>query len=210
MVASVVATAGLDTLSEDDLELVFHKVYDSFMEAVDAIDNGVSQYDTDALARYESSTDLGARVGRCNADWFEKMPDQDKNFFKAVKLAGAELDDCIVRVVRSWLPARAIVARAFNARSEDHGSGQIMVMREWAPWKDHLYDLEAEAGANAAADGAASRRTQGAVRRVPGHDWQVVALAVRARREGELREQTPAAAGVARRAGRGAVQVDGD
>lgn len=134
------------SVDQPDLDRVFHKVYDSFVEAVDAIDNGVPRYYSEKPARYELSTDLASRVGRLNPEWWEKNPDQDANFLKAVKLTGTEFDDCVVRVARSWLPARAIVATAMKGRSEDDASGRVVVMREWAPWKEHLYELEREQG----------------------------------------------------------------
>ncbi|CDF32246.1 unnamed protein product [Chondrus crispus] len=75
----------------------------------------------------------------------DRLFDKDANFMAAVRLAGAEFDDCVLRVARSWLPARAIVAAAMDARAPHHPSGSILVMREWAPWKEHLFDLEREA-----------------------------------------------------------------
>lgn len=143
VVMSVLQRAGL-TLNDDEIERVYLKVYDTFMEAIDAIDNGISMFDSDSPPRYESSTDLSARVGRFNADWFERNADQDANFQKAMLTAGGELDACIERVAKGWLPARAIVAKALSERKKDHESGQIVVMREWAPWKDHLFEMEAE------------------------------------------------------------------
>lgn len=134
------------SLSTEDLKLVYLKVYESFMEAIDGIDNGVQMYQSDSPARYESSTDLSSRVGRLNAEWYEQNPDQDSNFRNAMLLAGAEFDACVQNIATSWLPARTIVAKAFNARMADHGSGAIMVMRDFAPWKDHIYTLEEEKG----------------------------------------------------------------
>lgn len=40
-----------------------------FIEAIDAIDNGISQYPTDIKARYRSRTDLSSRVGALNPAW---------------------------------------------------------------------------------------------------------------------------------------------
>lgn len=145
VVIEVVKKDGI-TLGDEEIDRVYGKVYDSFVEAVDAVDNGIRRFESDKPARYDSSTDLSSRVGRLNAEWWEKEPDQDANFLKAVSLTGSELNDCIIRVARSWLPARAIVAAAMKRRKEDCTSGSIVVMREWAPWKEHLYDLEREEG----------------------------------------------------------------
>lgn len=145
VIAHVLRAAGEQPAPAEHLHRLFAKVYDAFVEAVDAVDNGVPRYYSDRPARYEQSTDLSARVARLNPEWWQKNPDQDANFLAAVRLAGAEFDECVLRVARSWLPARAIVAAAMEARARDDPSGAILVMREWAPWKEHLFDLEREA-----------------------------------------------------------------
>lgn len=154
VVAAVLADAAVRLPDrEADLEAVYLKVYDTFVEALDAIDNGIAQFDTDKPPRYENGTGLSARVGRMNAAWNEPCSAdvQDKNFASAVEVAGAEFDACVLTVARSWLPARSIVARAMAARADDDASGSVLVMREWAPWKDHLFaveEAEAELGAS--------------------------------------------------------------
>ena len=40
-----------------------------FIEAIDAIDNGISQYPTDIKPRYRNRTDLSSRVGALNPWW---------------------------------------------------------------------------------------------------------------------------------------------
>lgn len=135
------------SLTETEVETVFLHVYDSFMEAIDGIDNGVTRYISDSPARYRSNTDLSSRVGRLNPEWYvpKEEQDQDKSFELAVKLVGPEFDDAVFHAAKSWLPARALVEKAMNARFDDFASGEIMVLRDWAPWKSHLYDIEKEA-----------------------------------------------------------------
>ena len=52
--------------ADADLETVYLAVYKHFMEAVDAIDNGVDQYENAGEPRYISQTNLSARVGGLN------------------------------------------------------------------------------------------------------------------------------------------------
>jgi len=40
-----------------------------FIEAIDAIDNRVSQYGKDILPKYKSATDLSTRIKRLNPWW---------------------------------------------------------------------------------------------------------------------------------------------
>ena len=105
--------------AEADVETLFPLVYDKFVEAVDAIDNGVSQYDTDAPSRYVNNTGLASRVGSLNPSWNEEStPEiQMERFAKGMEIAYADFENCVRYLVKSWLPARAIIeeVRACNA-----------------------------------------------------------------------------------------------
>lgn len=66
------------------------------LQAIDAIDNGINQYDTDLPPRYVNNTGLSSRVGKLNLDWTE--PDQsaekeNEAFERAMNLAGGEFLD---------------------------------------------------------------------------------------------------------------------
>ena len=58
--------------SHPDVSVVYNTVYRNFMEAVDAIDNGVNQWESDAPPRYQNHTHLSARVGNLNPKWNEE------------------------------------------------------------------------------------------------------------------------------------------
>ena len=47
-----------------------------FIEAIDAIDNGISQYPTDVQPRYRLRTDVSARVGFLNPAWNQSVDSQ--------------------------------------------------------------------------------------------------------------------------------------
>ena len=44
-----------------------------FIEAIDAIDNGISQYPSDIKSRYKNRTDLSSRVGALNPAWNQRI-----------------------------------------------------------------------------------------------------------------------------------------
>ena len=72
-----------------DNVLIFH-------QAIDAIDNGINQFDTDQPPKYVNNTHLSSRVGRLNLDWTD--PDQspekeNEAFVQAMTLAGSEFLD---------------------------------------------------------------------------------------------------------------------
>ncbi|KAH9774944.1 metal-dependent protein hydrolase [Citrus sinensis] len=116
-------------------------------KAIDAIDNGINQYDTDKPPRYVNNTNLSSRVGKLNLDWTE--PDQsaereNEAFQQGMDLAGKEFLDTVRFYVRSWLPARSIVVECIAERYDYDPSGEIMVLKRFCPWKLHLFELEEE------------------------------------------------------------------
>lgn len=125
-----------------DMDIMHQKVYDSFIEAIDAHDNGVKRYE--GRQAYQSATDLPIRVSNLNAPWFAKpgtvRGDQTLNFEKAVALTGKEFTDAVMAYVENWLPAQDLVKRMY-ARAVKNGNG-IMVMDQFCPWKSHLFELD--------------------------------------------------------------------
>ncbi|XP_047321861.1 MYG1 protein-like [Impatiens glandulifera] len=122
-------------------------VYKSFMEAIDAIDNGINQYDTEEPPRYTNSTHLSSRVGKLNLDWIDpdQSPEKENEAFqKAMALAGSEFLNSVQFYARSWLPARSIVMECLSSRYNIDPSGEIMVLSRFCPWKLHLFEIEEE------------------------------------------------------------------
>ncbi|ORX89232.1 metal-dependent protein hydrolase [Basidiobolus meristosporus CBS 931.73] len=134
------------SLSQEDpkVELLYQKMYKDFVEALDAIDNGISQYPQDIEPKYEDRTDLAARVGRLNPWWNQTDVDLDSRFEKAMELAGGEFVERLRFLGLAWLPARDLVVKAVNTRMEVHESGQILIFDSPCPWKEHLFEIEKE------------------------------------------------------------------
>lgn len=149
-------------VSEDDeaVEVIYQKIYEDFIEALDAHDNGISAYDPKALAaagiekRFaDGGFNLGAMVGRLNPDWNDPRPSdpaewqkiEDGKFVKASARIGQEFRSSLEYLCKAWLPARQIVREAFVKRMQYDAQGRILVFDgQSVPWKDHLYRLEAE------------------------------------------------------------------
>lgn len=83
--------AGLMDLppTHPDVRTVYLAVYKKFMEAVDAIDNGVNQWDGAGPPRYISRTDLGSRVANLNPNW----NDEDQSGEEGVPRLGPVSED---------------------------------------------------------------------------------------------------------------------
>uniref|UniRef100_A0A2P2JHK6 Protein MYG1 n=1 Tax=Rhizophora mucronata TaxID=61149 RepID=A0A2P2JHK6_RHIMU len=130
-----------------DVHRLYLAVYKSFMEAIDAIDNGINQYDMDQPPKYVNNTHLSSRVGKLNLDWID--PDQspqreNESFQRAMALSGNEFLDSVRFHANSWLPARSIVMECLASRFDIDPSGEIMVLNKFCPWKLHLFELEVE------------------------------------------------------------------
>lgn len=136
---------GLD-VNEEKVNILYEKVYEAFIHALDAIDNGVPRYDGDLPAKYHDGTNLSSRVSHLLPWWNETQHDLDERFLKAVALTGSEFEERVRYLGGAWLPGRALVHEAIQNRFNFHPSGKIIVFESFAPWKDHLFKLEAELG----------------------------------------------------------------
>ena len=130
------------------VEKIYLKVYKSFVECVDGVDNGVQIFESDKPALYVDNTGLSARVGKFNANWNEPFTDETQmaGFEKAMALAGGEFEDAVRYYGEVWHPARAHVIDALDAASATHASGEILKLETFCPWKEHLFELEEERG----------------------------------------------------------------
>ncbi|CAG9793403.1 unnamed protein product [Diatraea saccharalis] len=132
-------------LSAEDLRTIYKKVYENFIEEIDAIDNGVPM--TDEEPRYKIRTHLSVRVGRLNPEWnTNQIINIDEVFEKAMKLVSEEFLYLVNYFISVWLPARDYVKSSLENRFQVHKSGNILVFNERFPWKEHLFDLETEMG----------------------------------------------------------------
>lgn len=137
---------GKESFDNELIEIYYNKVYKNFVEHVDAIDNGIAV--ADAPLKYNISTTLSSRVGSLNPSWNEPNTPEVCNdrFLEAMHLTGSEFLSTIIGLSDSWWPARSIVASALESekRLALHPSGQIALLEQFCPWKDHLFVLEEE------------------------------------------------------------------
>jgi len=146
----------------EEVSVIWTKIYESFIEALDAHDNGISAYDPKAISaaglekRFsDGGFSLGAMVSRLNPNWndptlsdpVEAQKAEDKKFLAASQKIGEEFHRDLDYYAKSWLPARDVVKKAYAKRLEYDSKGRILVFDgQSVPWKDHLYTLEDEEG----------------------------------------------------------------
>jgi len=137
--------AQLTELPIEDIAVqrLFDKIYERLIEEVDAVDNGVNQFD--GTPRFHVTTQLGSRVGGLNPPWNVVNPDIRAAFDKAMEMVGSEFIDRLNYYKDSWLPARKLVDEAIADRNNVDASGEIIVFKHsGCPWKEHLFDIEEE------------------------------------------------------------------
>ncbi|KAH6917356.1 GAMM1 protein [Coprinopsis sp. MPI-PUGE-AT-0042] len=146
-------------VSDPKVQYVWLKVYRDFVEALDGIDNGISQYPAEATPRYRNKTDLSSRVGSLNPRWNEPS-DADilfSRFQDASALAGKEFLQSIDYYRDSWLPAGDLVKELITkSKTSVDPSGKILLFEQFCPWKEHLFELEGEDGGGFLEPGAAT------------------------------------------------------
>lgn len=136
---------GLDA-NHSDVERVYLALYKGFMEEIDAVDNGINQYDTEKPARYERNTNLSARISRINPDWMEEntADKEDHLFHNAMKVAGNGFEEMLCHYTKSWLPAHSFVSDCIKLRNDVDPSGEILFLKRYCPWKEHIFEIERE------------------------------------------------------------------
>lgn len=158
-----------------DVDFLHRKIYKSFIEEIDGIDNGVEAFD--GARNYEVSSTLSGRIGRLNPQWNQPSGDEVRNarFADAVQLTGGEFASFVEDCVSSWLPARTIVSVALEGAAAVDSSQQILVLSQNCPWASHIFEVEREreAAGEAAAVGTAKFSLYN-----DGKTWRVAAVPI--------------------------------
>lgn len=155
-------------VESNGVSLLWEKLYNEFVEALDAHDNGISVYDpseTKNLKKrfYDGGLSLGSLVSDLNHSYSdgeeentstsEKEPTpselqaaEDARFIKASDLMGSTFLRKLTYYHRSWLPARRVVQQAYSPLAAlPPPLNQILILPHSLPWKDHLSTLEESA-----------------------------------------------------------------
>ncbi|XP_067124012.1 MYG1 exonuclease [Centruroides vittatus] len=137
----IIATITKDDCNSEKTSVIFDRMYEHFLEEIDAIDNGISTHDEPG--RYLITTNLSSRVKNLNPPWNCEDQDTDKIFPSAMELVGSEFVDKVLFYNNVWWPAREIVQSAIKNREEVDSSREIIDLKNGGcPWKDHLLTLE--------------------------------------------------------------------
>ena len=155
------SSSSLTSLTLDnDVNLTYWYVYKTFLEAIDAIDNGIKQFD--GRSAYMISTDLSSRIRHMNVNLFqppEYIMDEaelEARFFKAIQIVGQEFTESILYTYYHYLPGRSIIDKKFaeikkslsmtsvtQATQVAQAPTRVMILTKRIPsWKNHFLELE--------------------------------------------------------------------
>lgn len=124
---------------EVDVEHAFRTLYESFIQAIDAEDNGEVSW---MCAGVRQTTHLFARVSRLNPSW--DAPDIERTPQALAK----RFEKAMVVVHEAWREAVDGVKSSLAAKSEIHpayaaAKDGVMVMNKYVPWQEHVCALNA-------------------------------------------------------------------
>lgn len=135
--------------TEEDVNLLYRKLYDTFVEPFDAHDNGISAYPDEIKARFHRPWDLFSQVNILNPAWNETGVNSDERFVEAVSLVRSNWERVLNFYCRSWLPGRNSMRRIImrqTAQSATTINPRILVLDEFCPWTEFLLEYEEETG----------------------------------------------------------------
>lgn len=131
-------------VEEKCVEYVYHKVYEELVMAIDAVDNGISQYPPEHDPKYRINTHLGSRVARCNPAWNSGNEKEKtiEGFYHALQICEEEFLWQLHSQARILYPAYAVVEQGYNSRAAFHSSGRLLHLQTACPWGQQLRALE--------------------------------------------------------------------
>ncbi|CAJ0557860.1 unnamed protein product, partial [Mesorhabditis spiculigera] len=135
-------------IDQDDprVNIFYRRLYGTFVEQIDAVDNGIQQYD--GVPRYLSSDSISARVGGLNPVGMKTTltPTQGA-FTDAMKLVGGTFLEHLHYLNGVWWPARQIVVESVKNREAIDPSGRILTMENGGcAVEEHFFDIEETLG----------------------------------------------------------------
>lgn len=142
--------ASNNIISEEDLEILYQRVYRQFIESLDANDNGINKYDLqegESVKFNDNAITIPGIISAMNPLWNSDDTSSsafDQAFQKASEFVGEIFVNLVKNYFNAWLPAKNIVVEAVKNRMEVDPSGKIIVLSQFCPWKEHLYTVESD------------------------------------------------------------------
>ncbi|OAF66733.1 hypothetical protein A3Q56_05334 [Intoshia linei] len=128
----------------DKCLVIVDKMYTSFIQEIDGIDNGIEPYpNKNDSPLYAINTGLSQRISRMNPtsdDYY------DERFLIAVDYAQKEFVDTVKYYADSWYSTYEIVKVAINERFTIHESGAVIELDIKGNFTEHILKVEKDLG----------------------------------------------------------------
>lgn len=137
-------------INHPHVDVLYIKLYESFLEALDANDNGISPYPQDIKPLFKTQLELSSLIANFNPRWNQPTDDTIlfNLFMKASDFIGSIFLDQLDYYGKAWIVARELIFNAFKKRFEYDSKGRIVVFEQFLPWKSHLAQIENEFNAS--------------------------------------------------------------
>ncbi len=120
-----------DTLSDENLEYLFHEVDDMLIQGIDAADNGIRTTKT-----IIPTLNITAMISKFNPTWDSEI-DEDSSFNDAVEIASSVFKN-VLRQKFSVVNAEEHVRNAYKNRTVP----ELLVLDRSYPWNELLYQID--------------------------------------------------------------------
>jgi uncharacterized UPF0160 family protein len=122
-----------NTLSQENLEYMFHEMDDILIKGIDAADNGIRTTKT-----IVPTLNITAIISKFNPSWDSRL-DEENSFNEAVELASSVFKN-VLRQKFSVVYAEEYVRNAYKNRSVP----ELLVLDKPYPWNELLYQIDEE------------------------------------------------------------------
>ena len=126
------------------LKEIHKKIYIDFINGVDAIDNGINQYDKDIKPKYKLAGEFNSRISRLNPEWNMKNIDVNERFKKAWDISEQEFSYHIINYDNSYFIVYDIVL--YSVKEALKENRLYFILEHYYPWKQCIYEIEKQLG----------------------------------------------------------------
>lgn len=124
-----------DTNNQKLIEKLWFKVYDEYIEQVDAHDNGI-EVANEMKFSISSKASMISNPSNASEEVIEQY------FYFYLQKVICDFFEYLFKIKSKFLPEREIIEQAFH-----HESGKVLVLPKYcSSWKEHLFDIEKENG----------------------------------------------------------------
>jgi len=128
-----------DTNNQTLIEKLWFKVYDEYIEQVDAHDNGI-EVANEMKFSISSKASIISNPSNASEEVIEQY------FYFYLQKVICDFFEYLLKIKSKFLLEREIIEQAFKHRFIHHESGKVLVLPKYCSWKEHLFDIEKENG----------------------------------------------------------------